>query len=223
VFALVLDDRRLEPTDRPAWSLRQLVSTYYVSPRRYPDFAWAFVSRFLFVLAYAFLVTYQAFYLLEHLGSTTAEVPHQIFLGTLVQAAVVVTAALVGGRLSDLTGRRKPFVVAASTVYGVALVVVAVAAGFDGYLVGMAIAGLGFGLYQAVDLALVADVLPETGDAAKDLGVLNIAGALPFSLAPALAPAILAVGAGSYRVLYVVAGLCAVLGAAAILPVRRVR
>ncbi|MBF4764465.1 MFS transporter [Nocardioides islandensis] len=223
VFALVLDDRRLEPTDRPAWSLRQLVSTYYVSPHRYPDFAWAFVSRFLFVLAYAFLVTYQAFYLLEHLGSTTAEVPHQIFLGTLVQAAVVVTAALVGGRLSDLTGRRKPFVVAASTVYGVALVVVAVAAGFDGYLVGMAIAGLGFGLYQAVDLALVADVLPETGDAAKDLGVLNIAGALPFSLAPALAPAILAVGAGSYRVLYVVAGLCAVLGAAAILPVRRVR
>jgi hypothetical protein len=87
----------------------------------------------------------------------------------------------------------------------------------------MALGGLGFGLYVAVDLALVADVLPETGDAAKDLGVLNIAGALPFSLAPALAPAILAVGAGSYRVLYVVAGLCAVLGAAAILPVRRVR
>jgi MFS family permease len=148
------------------------------------------------------------------------------------------------GRLSDRTtsrfGRRRPWLLiglvggtsgivvvatadAAWQVLLVALVVVAVAAGFDGYLVGMAIAGLGFGLYQAVDLALVADVLPETGDAAKDPGVLNIAGALPFSLAPALAPAILAVGAGSYRVLYVVAGLCAVLGAAAILPVRRVR
>jgi MFS family permease len=223
VFAMLLDDRPLAPADRPAWSLRQLLGTYYVSPRRHPDFAWAFVSRFLFVLAYAFLVTYQAFYLLEHLGSSTAEVPHQIFLGTLTQAAVVVAAALVGGRLSDAMGRRKLFVVTASTVYGVALVVVAAAADFDGYLVGMAIGGLGFGLYQAVDLALVADVLPGSGDAAKDLGVLNIAGALPFSLAPAVAPAILALGAGSYRVLYVVAGVCAVLGAAAILPLKSVR
>jgi hypothetical protein len=58
---------------------------------------------------------------------------------------------------------------------------------------------------------------------AKDLGVFNIAGALPFALAPALAPAILAVGGGSYGVLYTVAGLCAIIGAAAILPVRRVR
>ena len=33
---------------------------------------------------------------------------------------------------------------------------------------------------------------PETGSAAKDLGVLNIAGALPFALAPALAPVVLA-------------------------------
>ena len=31
---------------------------------RSPDFAWAFASRFMFVLAYAFLVTYQAYYLL---------------------------------------------------------------------------------------------------------------------------------------------------------------
>ena len=52
-----------------------------------------------------------------------------------------------------------------------------------------------------------------------------IAGALPFSIAPAIAPAILAIGrgGGSYGVLYMVAGLCAIIGAAAILPVRRVR
>ncbi len=61
------------------------------------------------------------------------------------------------------------------------------------------------------------------GDNAKDLGVLNIAGALPFTVAPALAPAVLAIGGGSYGVLYGVAGVCAALGAAAILPVRRAR
>jgi MFS family permease len=222
-FALLLDDRRLDPADRPTWSRRQLLSTYYVSPRRHPDFAWAFASRFMFVLAYAFLVTYQAYYLLEHLGSDEDDVPRQIFLGTLTQAAVVVVAALVGGRLSDRTGRRKVFVSSASAVYGVALFLVAVAGGFDGFLVGMAVSGLGFGLYMAVDLALVADVLPDGENAAKDLGVLNIAGALPFSVAPALAPLVLAIGGGSYPVLYAVAGVCALVGAAAILPVRRVR
>jgi hypothetical protein len=76
---------------------------------------------------------------------------------------------------------------------------------------------------MAVDLALVVDVLPDGESAAKDLGVLNIAGALPFALAPAVAPAVLMVGSGSYAVLYTVAAACAAAGALAVLPVKRVR
>ena len=95
--------------------------------------------------------------------------------------------------------------------------------GIGGYLLGMALGGLGFGMYMAVDLALVVDVLPDTGSAAKDLGVINIAGALPFALAPALAPAVLALSGNSYSVLYLVAGACALLGALAVVPIRAVR
>jgi MFS family permease len=185
--------------------------------------AWAFASRFLFVLAYAFLTTYQAYYLLDKIGSAEADVPHQIFVGTLAQSAAVVTASLVFGRLSDRTGRRKIFVVTASIVYGMAMFLIAIAGNFNGFLVGIAISGLGFGMYTAVDLALVADVLPDEDNAAKDLGVFNIAAALPFSLAPAIAPAILALGSGNYGVLYTVAGICALIGAVAILPVKGVR
>ena len=222
-FAATLEDRRLAAADRPPWSLRQLAGTYYVSPRRHPDFAWVFASRFLLVLAFAFLATYQVYYLLDHLGSDEDDLPRQIFLGTLVQSAAVIAASLVGGRLSDRTGRRKVFVAGASVVYGLALFVIAVASGFDGFLVGMAISGLGFGAYMAVDLALVVDVLPDRASAAKDLGVLNMAGALPFSVAPAAAPVVLALGGGSYAVLYAVAGCCAIAGAFAILPVRLAR
>jgi MFS family permease len=157
------------------------------------------------------------------MGSTAREVPHRIFLGTLAMSVVVVAASLLGGAASDRAGRRKIFVCAASFVFGLAMLLVVVAHSFDGYLVGMALGGLGFGLYMAVDLALVADVLPDNDAAAKDLGVMNIAGALPSSIAPALAPAILAAGGGSYGVLYAVAGVCAILGAAAILRVRGVR
>ena len=223
LFAATLKDRRLDKADRPAWSLREFLSSFDVNPRKSPDFAWAFASRFMFVLAYAFLITYQAYYLLDEIGSAEADVPHQIFLGTLVQSAVVVVASLVGGRLSDRTGRRKIFVLIASIVYGLAMFVVALASDFNGFLVGMAIGGLGFGVYVAVDLALVTDVLPDKANTAKDLGVFNIAGALPFSVAPAIAPAVLAIGNGSYGVLYAVAGAGAIIGALAILPVRRVR
>jgi MFS family permease len=229
VFAVTLNDRRLAKEDKPNWSLREFASTFYVDPRKSPDFAWAFISRFMFVLAYAFLVTYQAYYLLDKIGSAEADVPQQIFLGTLSQAVVLVAASLIGGKLSDRTGRRKIFVFSASIVYGLALFVIAIASNFNGFLVGMAISGLGFGMYFAVDLALVLDVLPSKENAAKDLGVFNMASAVPFSLAPAIAPAILAIGSGSdsgsgsYAVLYAVAGLCAIIGAFAILHVKRVR
>lgn len=223
LFAVALKDRRLAKADRPIWSLREFASTFYVKPRTSPDFAWAFSSRFMFLLAYALLTTYEAYFLLGKIGSAVADVPQQIFLGTLVQSVVIVAASLIAGKFSDRTGRRKIFVFIASIVYGLAMFSVAIASNFNGFLVGLAISGLGFGIYTAVDLALVADVLPSKANIAKDLGVFNIAGALPFSLAPASAPVILAIGAGNFGVLYAAAGIFAIMGAVAILPVRGVR
>jgi MFS family permease len=222
LFVWRLPDHRLAPDERPPWSVRELAGTFYVDPRRNADFAWAFLSRFLLVMAYAFLVTYQAYYLLAQAGSAEAEVPRQVYLGTVVQSVALVCVAPLAGRLSDRVGRRKVFVMAAALVYATALFVIAASSSFAGYLVGMALGGLGFGMYMAVDLALVVDVLPDPLSAAKDLGVLNIAGALPFAVAPALAPGLLSLGHGSYALLYAVAGACALAGAAAIRPVRGV-
>jgi MFS family permease len=223
IFTSSLRDRRLDPVDKPPWSLKQLVGTFYVSPRANPDFAWAFTSRFMLVMAYAFLVTYQAYFLIDEVGVLEGDVAHQIFVGTLAQSVVLIIASPLTGRLSDRLQRRKIFVITAAVIYAAALFVIATASGTGGYLVGMALSGLGFGMYMAVDLALVVDVLPDTGSAAKDLGVINIAGALPFALAPALAPAILSISGDSYSALYLVAGTCALLGALAVVPIRRVR
>ena len=76
---------------------------------------------------------------------------------------------------------------------------------------------------MAVDLALVADVLPDSASVAKDLGVMNIAGALPFPIGPAPAPMVLAADDGSYAFLSAVAGARALASADAILRVRQVR
>lgn len=221
LFVLTLADRSVV-TPPGSLRIRSLLGGLWVSPRKHPDFGWAFASRFLFVLAFAFLTTYQAYYLLDHLGTPDAEVAHQIFIGTLVQGSLLIAASLTGGRWSDRTGRRKVFVLGAAVIYALSLFLVATATGFAGFVVGMAVGGVGFGLYMAVDLALVVDVLPDSDQAAKDLGVLNIAGALPSSIAPAVAPAILALSGGSYPALFLVAALSALLAGAAIVPVRGV-
>src|ERR1700689_977641 len=109
LFTVTLNDRRLDRADKPKWSLREFAGTFYLNPRKNHDFSWAFASRFMVVLAYAFLTTYQAYYLLDKIGTAKADVPEQIFLGTRAQAAVVVAASLIGGGLSDPAGRREIF------------------------------------------------------------------------------------------------------------------
>ena len=53
--------------------------------------------------------------------------------------------------------------------------------------------GCSYGIYTSVDFALITEVLPGAEDRAKDLGVINIANALPQVLAPVLAGVLLAV------------------------------
>ena len=105
-----------------------------------------------------------------------------------------------------------------------ALFAIAAASSFNGFLVGMAIGGLGFGIYMAVDLALVVDVLPDPDSAAKDLGVLNIAGALPSSRSRRRSPLSSSRSAEAATACCMRSpGVCALVAAVAIMPVTRVR
>jgi len=85
--------------------------------------------------------------------------------------------------------------------------------------------GLAYGVYAAVDNALVVDVLPDPEKPGKDLGVFNVANALPQSLAPAAALALLGIGGGTdnYVAMLVGAGAIALIGALVIIPIKKVR
>jgi MFS family permease len=230
-------DRRLEVAQArllPRYGIREFAASFWVSPRRHPDFAWAWLSRFLVYLGVATLVTFQAFYLVHHLGFRLADVPRLVALSTLVHYVFVFAASPVAGWLSDRIDRRKIFVGGAALCYAAGLGVIAMADSFTVFLIGMAISGIGEGAYAAVDLALVTDVLPSREEAARDeaakeMGVFAVANTLPPAVAPALAPVLLAVPflargeGGNFLALFVAAALLAVLGALAIRPVRAVR
>jgi MFS family permease len=193
-------------------------------PRNHRDFSWAWLSRVLFTTGSCFLQAYQPFVLIEKLGLDAAAVPRLIFRSTAVGAVMVVLCSLIAGRMSDRTGRRKPFVMAGSAIQGLGLWLIAASDSYTMLLFGVALMGIGHGVYEGVDLALVTDVLPDRDQhAAKDLGLLNIANTLPQVIAPLCAPAILAISRGDYTLLFAVAGAVAVLGAAVLVPLKNVR
>ena len=228
LFLLMLDDRRLDPAKVPPMDLPGFARSFWISPREAPDFCWAWVSRFLLFMGLATLMSYQVFYLLDKLGLSPAAIPETMLKSTLISTVTTVLGSLLGGWLSDRINRRKVFVLVSAVIYGVGLAVIGIASNLDGFLWGIAICGLGQGVYLAVDLALVTEVLPDkTGGAAKGIGIISLANNIPQSLAPAIAPLFLAVaatgGKGNYSFLFTMAAVFALLGAAAVLPIRGVK
>ena len=223
-FAWSLPDRTLRHAHRPPLGWRELLQAFWFDPRRHPDFAWVCLSRLLLVMGTAFITTYQPFYLIEKLGYALSEVPSLVSTAIGLQATMIVLVSLISGKLSDLLQRRKLFAILGGVTYAVGLCFIAAAETYGGFLLGMATTGIGHGIYFAVDLALVTEVLPNRDtDAAKDLGLLNVANALPQAAAPALGPLILLLAGGNYTWLYVVAAGIALLSSVTILPLRSAR
>jgi len=195
-------------------------------PFRDWDFSWAFGSRFLIMMAWSFLLTYQLFFLTDQLSLPRGEATQVMVKSMAIIATATIAISLVGGFITDWTGRRKPLVFLAATLEAAGFLTIALAPSVPQFLVGVAMAGIGKGLYFAVDLALLAVILPKPEDSAKDMGVFQIANSLPQSLAPAIAPIILVIGSSSgkdYAAIYLTGMIFALLGAFAICPVRRSR
>lgn len=226
-FCLVLKDRPTDRDTRPqAPLLPELAGSFWVNPVKHPDFGYAWLSRFLVFFGFAVLTSYQVYYLMDHLKVPEQRIGDIMFVSTLITTIFVVSSSFGSGYLSDRLGRRKAFVLAAAMTYALGIAIIILAGSLTVFYAGVAVASIGFGVYMAVDQALVVDVLPDREThAAKNLGVLNIANAVPQSIAPAVAPLLLAIGnAGeNYAALYAAAALSAFLGALAIAPVRGVR
>lgn len=210
-YALRSRDVPLPAELRPPFRWGEFWRGFWVSPRRYPDFAWAWFTRFLMNLGNAILVLYLLFYLKDAVGLSDDDAADGVFALTAVYGLSTLVTAMTGGWWSDRVGRRKVFVIWSGLVTAAALLLFALVPTMAAAYVAAVILGIGFGAYQAVDFALITQVLPAAGDRAKDLGVINIANTLPQVLAPVIAAAVLAVGLG-YVGLYVIAAAVSVLG-----------
>lgn len=220
-FVLGVRDEALPRILRPPFRPGMLVTGLWISPRQHPDFAWTLVSRVLVNIGNALGTTLLLYFILYGLGRTeTAE--DDLLLLTAVYLVFFTASALGFGRVSDRFGQRKPFVYVAAYLQALAALLLAVVPDYTIAMVAAAFLGIGYGSFMAVDQALATQVLPDQHTRGKDLGIMNVALAVPQAVAPLLG-ALLVAAVGGFTALFIAAAIAATLGGLAVLPVRSVR
>ncbi len=219
LLVLLIHDKPLPKDAAPRFNLGAFLAGFWVNPVKYPDFGWAWLTRFLVYLGYFISLGYLLYFLQDAVhyqkaaqGVTTFQV---ILTGTLLIASVI------SGILSDKLQRRKIFVIGASLVIVLAFLILAFFQTWPAVELAAAVLGIGFGAYLGVDIALITQVLPSASARGKDLGVINIANALPQVVGSAVA-ALVINSFHSYTLLFVFAAILASLGAVLIQRIKSV-
>ncbi len=236
-FCFGANDAVLPARYREPFDLRSFLRSFWISPREHPDFAWAWLTRFLVNLGNALGLLYLLYFLQDVLGYSSDDAEKRILTLTATYAGTLVLTTVVFGAWSDRLGRRKVFVIWSGLVAGCAAFLLGVGQSWPTALAAAVVMGCSYGIYTSVDFALITEVLPGAEDRAKDLGVINIANALPQVLAPVVAGVLLAVVEASggavdtdgegfstgYLVLYGFAFASSVLGSVFVTRIRGVR
>ncbi|MBV7294955.1 MFS transporter [Corynebacterium sp. TAE3-ERU12] len=187
--------------------------------RSYRDFNWVFITRFLVTAGNYVALFYLFYFLRDRIG--LADPDSGVLVLTGIYAVCVVVTAMVSGPMSDKSGKRRIYVGASSAGVAAACVLMAWATSFAIVIGGALVLGLAWGVFMAVDQALINEVLPSADRRGRDMGIMNLAVAGPNTLAPVLAAAALT-GFGGYPGLYLFAAGLTLIGAVLIRQVRTV-
>jgi Na+/melibiose symporter-like transporter len=200
--------------------LRDLLSVDF---RRYPDYTWLIVSRFLILLGIYAVQGFAQYYVRDVLRVPN---PPEV-TGNLLAAIGLPLTLLVfpAGLLSDRFGRRRLNLVAGALIVpGIFLLVFARAV--PAVLAFGALIGMGTGIFLSANWALATDIIPQE-EAGKYLGFTNLATAGAGAAARLAGPLIDGINAlrpGAYLgypALFLLASASAFLGTLLVLRIRR--
>ena len=169
-------------------------------------FGLVWLGKFLVVLAETIALLYLYYYLQDvvHYGNPSQG---QLILVVIATAAVIIATVAVG-RMADQSGGYRRYAVLASAVMAATGFVLAGTSAWVLVIVCAFALGAGYGAFQSVSQALSNVVLPDPASAGRDLGIINIASAVPQVIGAPIAGFVVA-DVGGYRGLFVFAGILA--------------
>jgi MFS family permease len=195
---------------------------FYPSFKKYPSYTWALLTKLFIYFTNAGMNMLTLFYIARfHLGESEIFKIMGLMAPTIM---MMVGAGILGGFLSDKIKKQKPFVFGAALLTGICLIVFAFAPNVTWVIVGNFIFNFGFGMYNAVDNALVNRILPSKENAAKDISIMNTTTNLASTLVNFAAPALIALGVSlfggdGYTFFFLVLAAFSVLSAVFVLPI----
>jgi len=175
----------LPPPSSP-FRWREFFHSLWIDPKKYPDFAWVFLTRLLVMLGFYTVEVFIQYYFKD-----VIQRPYRFFqwgLGDDPKGAVAfftfpllmgaTASALRGGSMSDRLGRKGMVYLAGGLMALTGFIFLTTHSYTMVVFIGL-IFGLGYGMYVSVDWALATDTLPSTTDYAKDMGIWHIATVFP--------------------------------------------
>ena len=173
-------------------------------------FGLVWVGKFLIILAETVALLYLYYYLQDVVHYTNPGQGQLILVLTATLAVIVATVAV--GRAADRSGGYRRYAMLSSVVMAATGFVLAGVAVWAVVIVCAFALGAGYGAFQSVSQALSMVVLPDPANAGRDLGIINIAAAIPQVIGAPIAGLVVA-AVGGYRGLFVFAGLLALAAA----------
>jgi len=225
--ALLIKDTRFEgkKSDENKKTFVTGFRNFYPSIKKYPEYTWALLTKLFINVTNAGLSLLTLFYIARfHLSEA------DIFKLNAYQAPsllLMIGAGIVGGFLSDKLRKQKIFVMAAAMITGICLIAFAFAPSITWIIVGNFAFNFGFGMYGAVDNALVNRILPSKEDAGKDIAIMNTTTGLASSLVNFVAPFFVAMGAklmgdDGYTFFFLILAGFSILSALVVIPIPEV-
>jgi MFS family permease len=220
--ALLIKDNYLEATTKDEKNKLNGVRGFYPSIKKYPSYTWALLTKLSINFSNAGMNMLTLFYIARfHLSET------EIFkiMGLMAPTiALMVAAGILGGFLSDKVKKQKPFVIGAALLTGLCLIAFAFSTSITWVIVGNFIFNFGFGMYNAVDNALVNRILPSKENAAKDISIMNTTSNMAGTLVNFVAPTLITLGASwfggdGYTFFFLVLAVFSILSAVFVIPI----
>ncbi|WP_232481607.1 MFS transporter [Arthrobacter sp. YN] len=212
----------------PNVTLKSVVSSYGFSIRKYPDFAWNWLGRFVFFVGLYFNTTFGTFFYAQRLDMPVREVAGVVATIGMLGVVAAAAGALLGGFLSDKLKRRRLFVSIASLLFVGGALAEAFAWSLPQLIIGAVLMQTAIAVFATVDQAIIFAILPNRTETARYMAVVAFAQKIPSAVAPLLASVVITLGiTGSeknYTILYLAGAALALFGGLIIaLKVKSVR
>lgn len=222
LVAIIAPEKSNKNVPRQTVSVQMLVQNFSFPRRGARDFYFALSGKLIFVFGYYSIVGYQLYILTDYMQLDLSKAGSVIGTMATISLVTALVFGLLSGPISDKLGRRKILVMGSAILVAIAALLPFIFAEPWAMLAFALIGGIGQGIYNSVDQALNTEVLPSPDNAAKDLGILNMANTGGQILGPASTSLVVGL-TGGYGAVFIVGAALLVLSAGLIKPIKSVR